>query len=49
MGVSAVEALDESSIAKEALEADLSQTLDAFAADDAVLQELDQAFDDVSQ
>ena len=49
VGVSAVEALDESSIAKEALEADLSQTLDAFAADDAVLQELDQAFDDVSQ
>ena len=49
VGVSAAEALDESSIAKEALEADLSQTLDAFAADEAVLQELDQAFEDVSQ
>ncbi|MCH7828482.1 hypothetical protein IH982_01270 [Patescibacteria group bacterium] len=48
-GISAAEALDESSIALEALEADLSQTLDAFASDDAVLQELDQAFGDVSQ
>ena len=48
-GISADEALDESSIAKEASEADLSQTLDAFSADDAVLQELDQAFGDVSQ
>ena len=48
-GISADAALDESEIAKEAAEADLSETLDAFASDDAVLQELDQAFGDVSQ
>lgn len=48
-GISADDALDESSIAQEAAQADLSQTLDAFAADDAVLQELDQVFGDVLQ
>ena len=48
-GISADDALDESSIAQEAAQADLSQTLDAFAADDAVLQELDQVFDEVLQ
>jgi len=48
-GISADAALDESEIAKEAAEADLSQVLDAFASDEAVLQELDQAFGDVSQ
>jgi len=48
-GISADEALDEASIAQEASQADLSQTLDAFAADDAALQELDQSFDEVLQ
>ena len=48
-GISADDALDESSIAQEAAQADLSQTLDAFAADDAVLQELDQVFGEVLQ
>ena len=48
-GISASDALDESSIAQEAAQADLSQTLDAFAADDAVLQELDQVFGEVLQ
>ena len=48
-GISADDALDEFSIAQEAAQADLSQTLDAFAADDAVLQELDQVFDEVLQ
>ena len=48
-GISASDALDESSIAQEAAQADLSQTLDAFAADDAVLQELGQLFAEVLQ
>jgi len=48
-GISAGDALDESSIAQEAAQADLSQTLDAFAADDAALQELDQVFGEVLQ
>ena len=48
-GISADDALDESSIAQEAAQADLSQTLDAFAADDAALQELDQVFGEVLQ
>ena len=47
--ISADAALDESEIAKEAAEVDLSQALDAFASDEAVLQEIDQAFGDVSQ
>jgi len=48
-GISAAEALDEQSIAQEASQADFGQTLNAFAADDAALQELDQAFGEVSQ
>ena len=48
-GISAGAALDEASIAQEASQADLSQTLDAFAADETALQELDQAFGEVSQ
>ncbi|MDP3771832.1 MAG: hypothetical protein Q8Q94_00450 [bacterium] len=48
-GISAVEALDESSIAQESSQADFGQTLNAFAADDAALSELDQALGEVSQ
>lgn len=48
-GISAAEALDESSIAREASQADLSQTLNAFAADDAALSELEQVFGEVLQ
>jgi Tfp pilus assembly protein PilO len=46
---STVDALEESSIVQEASEADLSETLNAFAADDAVLEELYQVFGEVSQ
>lgn len=48
-GISADAALDEASIAQEASQANLSQILDAFEADEAALQELDQAFGEVSQ
>ena len=48
-GISAAEALDESSIAQEASQADISQILNAFAADDAALSGFDQAFGEVSQ
>lgn len=49
VGINAAEALDESSIAQESSQADFGQTLNAFAADDAALSELDQAFGEVSQ
>lgn len=48
-GIGAAEALDESSIAQESSQIDTLQTLDAFAADEAALQEFDQAFGEVSQ
>lgn len=48
-GIPSEEALDTSSIDAEASQVDLSDTLDAFDADNALLQELDQTFDDVSQ
>lgn len=48
-GISAEEALDEISITNEASQADLEQTLNAFAADQAALQELDQTLGEVSQ
>lgn len=49
VGISAEEALDEASIASEASGADLGQTLNTFAADEAALQELGQAFGEVAQ
>lgn len=48
-GISAEDALDESSIAQDAIQADSGQTLNAFAADEAALQELGQVFGEVSQ
>ena len=48
-GIPSEEALDTSSIDAEASQVDLSDTLDAFDADNALLQELDQIFDEVSQ
>lgn len=48
-GISAGDALSESSINQEALQIDLSQTLDDFAADDTMLQELDQSLGEISQ
>ncbi len=47
--ISADAALDDSSISQEASQADFLQTLNAFAADDAALQELDQISGEVSQ
>jgi len=47
--ISADAALNESAIAQEASQVDSSQTLNAFAADDAALRELDQVFSEVSQ
>lgn len=48
-GISVAEALNEQSITQEASQADFGQTLNAFAADDVALSELDQAFGEVSQ
>jgi len=48
-GIPIEEALNISSIDAEASQVDLSGTLDAFDADNALLQELDQTFDEVSQ
>lgn len=48
-GIPSEEALDTSSIDAEASQVDLSDTLDAFDADNALLQELDQTFDEVLQ
>lgn len=48
-GISAVEAWDESSIVQEAIQADFGQTLNAFAADNTALSELDQVFGEVSR
>lgn len=48
-GISAGDALSESSIDQEASQVDLSQTLDDFAADDIVLGEVDQGLGEVSQ
>ena len=48
-GISAGDALSESSIDQEASQVDLSQTLDDFAADDTILQEVDQGLGEVSQ
>lgn len=42
-------ALDESSINQEATQADFSQTLNASAVDESILQELDQLFGEVLQ
>ena len=47
--ISIDEALDEAAIIKEASQADLSDTLDAFTSDEIILQELDQAFGEVLQ
>lgn len=49
VGISAEEVFDESSISNEASGADFEQTLNAFVADEATLQELDQAFGEVVQ
>jgi len=49
VGISAGDALSESSINQEASQIDLSQTLDDFAADDTVLEEVDQGLGEVSK
>lgn len=49
VGISAGEALSESSINQEASQVDLSQIFDDFAADDTILQEVDQGLGEVSQ
>ena len=48
-GISAAEALDEYSISQEASQADILQTLNAFAADEDALGKLDQTFSEISQ
>lgn len=47
--VSAAEAIDSASISQEANQADLSNDITSFNNDEAQLQELDQAFSEVSQ
>ena len=49
VGISAGDALSESSINQEASQVDLSQTLDDFSADDTALLEVDQGLGEVSQ
>ena len=48
-GISAAEALDESSITKEAARADLSQILNVLGPDDAALSEFNQTLGEVLQ